>query len=403
MLVADEAGVCTTEMIPLRGYYGLLPEFLRLAMKSPSFINYANDSTHGMNLPRMGTVKARLALIPLLPEREQHRIVAKVDELMALCDQLEQQQESSITAHQTLVQTLIDALTAASERDGFTAAWARIADHFDTLFTTEWSIDQLKKTILQLAVMGKLVPQDPNDEPTSNCLNGISLGKEKLLRQRRVKYRSISENPEIVEMRYDIPDSWEWLNFQDAVFFQEGPGIRNWQFTAQGIKLLNVSNILVDGNLDFSNSDKYVSEEEFNEKYTHFQIFEDDLLFSGSGASWGKVAWFKDPGFPVMLNTSTMRLRFFHSDFAGNYLLYFLKSDYFKLQLTHQLVGMQPNFGSTHLSRSYIPIPPIDEQRRIVAKVDELMALCDSLKTRINNAQATQLQLADAVVGQVVT
>lgn len=83
VLVADEDGVCTTEMIPIRGYNeDIVSEFLRLVLKTPYFIQYANSSTHGMNLPRMGTEKARDALIPLVPINEQHRIVAKVDELM---------------------------------------------------------------------------------------------------------------------------------------------------------------------------------------------------------------------------------------------------------------------------------------------------------------------------------
>ncbi|MBF4405734.1 restriction endonuclease subunit S, partial [Vibrio anguillarum] len=104
---------------------------------------------------------------------EQHRIVDKVDELMALCDQLEQQTETSIEAHQVLVTTLLDTLTNSADADELMQNWARISEHFDTLFTTEESIDQLKQTILQLAVMGKLVPQDPSDEPVSKLLERI--------------------------------------------------------------------------------------------------------------------------------------------------------------------------------------------------------------------------------------
>ncbi len=89
---------------------------------------------------------------------------------MALCDQLEQQQTDSIEAHQTLVETLLGTLTSAASQQEVAEAWPRIADHFDTLFTTEHSIDQLKQTILQLAVMGKLVPQDPNDEAVGKLL-----------------------------------------------------------------------------------------------------------------------------------------------------------------------------------------------------------------------------------------
>ena len=89
---------------------------------------------------------------------------------MALCDQLEQQQTHSIEAHQTLVETLLGTLTRVASPQELAEAWTRIANHFDTLFTTEHSIDQLKQTILQLAIMGKLVPQYPNDEPAKSEL-----------------------------------------------------------------------------------------------------------------------------------------------------------------------------------------------------------------------------------------
>ena len=89
VVLADEDGVCSSEIMPIRGFVGLAPQFIRLVLKAPYFVQYANSSTHGMNLPRLGTDKARQALFPLPPEAEQYRIVAKVDELMGLIDRLE--------------------------------------------------------------------------------------------------------------------------------------------------------------------------------------------------------------------------------------------------------------------------------------------------------------------------
>ena len=90
VILADEDGVCSSEIMPIRGFVGLAPQFIRLVLKSPYFVQYANSSTHGMNLPRLGTGKARQALFPLPPESEQHRIAAKVNELMGLVYRLEQ-------------------------------------------------------------------------------------------------------------------------------------------------------------------------------------------------------------------------------------------------------------------------------------------------------------------------
>ena len=148
--------------------------------------------------------------MPIPPLAEQHRIVAKVDELMALCDQLEQQQTDSNATHQTLVETLLATLTSAADQDEFTEAWQRIADHFDTLFTTEQSIDQLKQTILQLAVMGKLVPQDPNDEPASVLLEKIAKEKARLIKEGKIKKQKPLPEISDDEKPFDLPDSWAW-------------------------------------------------------------------------------------------------------------------------------------------------------------------------------------------------
>jgi type I restriction enzyme S subunit len=149
-------------------------------------------------------------VMPVPPLTEQQRIAAKVDELMALCDQLEQQQAHSIEAHQTLVETLLDTLTHVESQQELSEACNRIANYFETLFTTEQSIDQLKQTILQLAVMGKLVPQDPNDEPASVLLERLAKKKERMVEEGKLRKEkalsAIKEN----EKPFQLPTGWAW-------------------------------------------------------------------------------------------------------------------------------------------------------------------------------------------------
>jgi len=190
-------------------------------------------SGNGIAMIHMTKERMEKLALPIPPLPEQQRIVAKVDELMALCDQLEQQTESSLTAHKTLVQTLLGALTQAAatlpknDRQTatdaptpqpaapFTQAWNRLAEHFDAVFTTEDSIEQLKQTILQLAVMGKLVPQDPNDEPASELLKRIAVEKAKLVKAKKIKKQKAL--PEIGEKEkpFALPDGWKWSRFGD--------------------------------------------------------------------------------------------------------------------------------------------------------------------------------------------
>lgn len=145
-------------------FRSLANDYVLCFINSPLFRKMIDDvNTTTINQITQNNLKT--TILPLPPLAEQHRIVAKVDELMALCDQMEQYQTDSNAAHQTLVETLLATLTSAANQDEFVEAWQRIASHFDILFTTEQSIDQLKQIILQLAVMGKLVPKTQTTNP----------------------------------------------------------------------------------------------------------------------------------------------------------------------------------------------------------------------------------------------
>jgi type I restriction enzyme S subunit len=254
VIVADADGLCTTEMIPLKGYDSILPEYLRLLMKSPFFVKYASESTHGMNLPRLGTDKARLAVIPIAPLNEQHRIVAKVNELMDLCDELEKRETDHLKSHQLLVETLLGTLTQAKDAAEFQAAWSRLAQHFDDIFVTADSIDQLKQTILQLAVMGKLVPQDPNDEPASELLNKIE--KDRSKNEGKTKKRKQFSALTAEEKFYDLPKDWLWCHFSMLGEFINGDRSANYpnksEYVDNGVAWINTGHIEPDGTLSIS-------------------------------------------------------------------------------------------------------------------------------------------------------
>ncbi|WP_227549577.1 restriction endonuclease subunit S [Marinobacter salsuginis] len=390
--------IASTAFAILHPLAGMPARFYLHYLRSPAFVRYVESVQTGIAYPAINDKQFFSGLVPIPPLEEQHRIVQKVDELMALCDRLEQQTSDQLEAHETLVDTLLGTLTQSENATELADNWARLAAHFDTLFSTEQSIDKLKQSILQLAVMGRLVEQSPLTEPFDPTDLTFKRQRETLLKERKVKYREFGSHPDIKSYLHDIPDLWSWQALSSVVFFQEGPGIRKWQFRSSGVKLLNVSNILPDGSLDFENSDKHLDPEEFKSKYQHFAIQPGDLLFASSGGSWGKSSWFEEPGYTVMLNTSTVRLRFFSDSFCSGYLKHFLDSQCFKSQMQVQLVGMQPNFGSSHLGRVFIPIPPIEEQHRIVQKADELMALCDQLKERLSQANETRCQMAEAIV-----
>lgn len=337
--------------------------------------------------------------IAIPPEAEQHRIVAKVDELMALCDQLEQEQIGSNAAHQTLVETLLGTLTESADNEELQENWSRINNHFDTLITTEHSIDQLKQTILQLAVMGKLVPQDPNDEPASVLLKKIAKEKERLVHEGKIKKQELLPpiKPEVVP--YQLPQGWVWARLPEITFFQEGPGIMAKDFRDAGVPLIRIAGMHND--LVSLEGCNFLDEDMVKKKWAHFKLDSGDIVLSSS-ASLGKVAKVGDETVGCIVYTGLIRFQPY-ACLYDDYLIKFFSSNEFLLQIDKSKTGaVIMHFGPTHLKKMVVPLAPISEQHRIVAKVDELMTLCDNLKAQINAAQTTQIQLADAIVEQTV-
>ena len=181
---------------------------------------------------------------------------------------------------------------------------------------------------------------------------------------------------------FDIPPNWCWVRLGDVSLIQEGPGIRTHQYCDEGIQFLTVTNIL-EGRVDLANSVKHISFEEFQAKYSHFQINKRDIVVACSGGSWGKSAIFEEEK-TVILNTSTLRLRFFGDLGEYRYLYYLTKTSFFKNQIASHSTGQQPNFGYSHYSIAQIPLPPLSEQRRIVGILDEAF---EGLATAKANAE----------------
>lgn len=393
VIIADEDGVCTTEMIPLKGYDNITPQYLRLVMKSPYFIWYANESTHGMNLPRMGTDKARLALFPMVSEGEQHRIVAKVDELMALCDQLEQQQTDSNAIHRTLVETLLSTLTTAADQTEFTEAWQHIASNFDKLFATEQSLDQLKQTILQLAVMGKLVLQDAKNEPASVLLEKIAKEKDQLIKERKIKKQK--PLPEITddERPFELPEGWKWARLHNLVFLL-GDGLHGTPNYTPGTSYYFVNgNNLNNGRIEIKPSTKTVS---FEEMIKHKKDLSSNAVLVSINGTLGNVAFYN--GEKIILGKSACYFNL-SEDVFKRFIKILIESQYFMSYALRNATGTTiKNLSLKAMNGFPVPLPPLAEQHCIVAKVDELMALCDTLKTWLNHAETIQVQLADAIV-----
>jgi type I restriction enzyme S subunit len=335
---------------------------------------------------------------PLSPLAEQHRIVAKVDELMTLCDRLEAEQADAEAAHARLVVTLLGTLTQSTDAAELAANWQRLAEHFNTLLTTGSSLDALKQTILQLAVMGKLVPQDPNDEPASELLKRIAKERARLEAEAICKRSKPLPAVREDEWPFDLPAGWEWVRL-GTLLTKLGAGSTplggKQVYVNEGVKFLRSQNVWNDG-LRLDDVALILPEVHLKMSGTHVEA--GDLLFNITGASIGRCAVVPqsfDTG-NVSQHVTIIRLvspdtrQFMHTVLTSN----LVQQTVMDVQVGVSREGL--SIGK--LAQFVIPLPPLPEQHRIVAKVDELMALCDRLKADFVESRSQQERLAATLI-----
>ncbi|MGS0675501.1 restriction endonuclease subunit S [Shewanella sp. 125m-1] len=351
-----------------------------------------SGSTKQVELNTSSVITVVTSLPPL---EEQYRIVAKVDELMSLCDALEAQTEASISAHQTLVETLLGALLlpsadANSPERHFIESWQRVAEHFDTLFTTSASIDTLKQTILQLAVMGKLVEQDANDEPAAKLLERIAAEKAQLIADKKIKKQKPLPAITDEEKPFELPKGWALCRIGQVINLVSGQHLKPNEYSENSLE----------------NGVPYITgPAEFGSKYptyskytTEFRALakKNDILITCKGAGLGKLNLANET---IAISRQLMAIQSLEGNLDFLFILVDSQYQYFQ----DKGVGIAiPGISRGDVEELVLMLPPLEEQHRIVAKVDELMALCDQLKARLSDAQTTQLHLTDAIVEQAV-
>ncbi len=205
-----------------------------------------------------------------------------------------------------------------------------------------------------------------------------------------------------------MKQGWEIKKLPDVVWFQEGPGVRKHQYTTSGIKLLNVAN-LVNGQINLSTSDRYISEEEAYGRYKHFLADEGDLILASSGIQVEyiekKMGFVRKEHLPLCMNTSTIRFKSIDTERLHiSFFMYFLKSDYFKLQLYKLITGIaQLNFGPLHLKQILIPVPPLPVQEQIVSELDLLSGIIEKKREQLKELDALAQSIFYDMFGDPIT
>ena len=319
VLVAPSEGYCTTEIMPFDTYGIISNEYICHVLRSPFFLDYTLQCGYGVKMPRLSTTDACNGMIPLPPLNEQIRIVEAIKYWFVLIDIIESGKEN-----------------------------------------LQETIKQAKSKILDLAIHGKLVPQDPTDEPAG-----------KLLKRINPKAEITSDNGHYQK----LPEGWCECKLSDVCVFDNGYAFSSDNYYDCGIPLIRISNITNTGSIDLS-SCVFIQDVPSNK----FIVKSGDLLIAMSGATTGKMGVYLYEE-DALLNQRVGNLKCTDAMLQQyrNYYM-FAKSDYI-LKIAYG--GAQPNISAKAILDIDVMLPPLNEQHRIVAKIEEIFAQLDAIETSL--------------------
>jgi type I restriction enzyme, S subunit len=361
--------------------------YLLWAIRSPFFYEETRGAMKGAAITRVTLSVMAASLLPLPPLAEQKRIVAKVEELMALCDRLEAQQKEGETRHIKLARAAIARFDEAP-----TPA------NLDWLFHPSYSVTpaDLRETILNLAVQGKLISQDPNDQSVDELLATSDKQRQETAKSDR---RASTDVTSLLSAddRWDIPDSWSWRALADLVLFIDYRG-KTPNKVPSGIRLITAKNVRK-GELHLS-PEEFLSETDYRAWMTRGLPERGDVLFT-TEAPMGNVAVVElAERFGLAQRIICFRS---YGSLDPSFLVLQILSDSFQFILDKNATGMTAKgIKAGKLKLLPVAVPPLAEQRRIVAKVDLLMRIVDQLENQLRASRAFYKELLDAVVHELL-
>ena len=393
----EHGWLCGTGSFFVRLYSQCNREYLGLIFSDVRFRQHLQGESVGTTMTNLNQRILLSALLALPPLAEQSRIVTRVEALMRLCDALEAKAQLEAAQHAQLVSTLLGTLTASTTPEELAANWQRVAQHFDLLLDRPQAIDALEQTLLQLAVRGLLVPQDPTDEPASALLQKIRAEKDRLLATGQIKRDKPLPPITDEEKPFELPVGWEWGRLEQLSIAIVDCPHSTPKFVEVGRLCLD-TNSFKQGVL-LPHKLRFVDDSTFVERNARLAPQAGDLVFAREG-SVGESILIPD-GVEACLGQRVMLFRF-SPQISKEFVRLAISSTSF----LDALLAMHKGIGAKHVNvgdmrNAVIPLPPLAEQSRIVTRVTALRRLCADLRQRLAECQSVQARLAEALVQEV--
>ncbi len=395
VLVADQAGVCTTEIVPIVPSRAVSPEFLRWLLKRPSFLSHIDTLMYGVKMPRLGTDDANHSVHPIPPINEQHRIVAKIDELMARCDELAElrtaQERARVTVHSAAIKQLLN----SAAPDQHQHAQAFLAENFSELYAVKENVAELRKAILQFGLMGRLVSQSTAEQPASDFMKLITAEKQRLVQEGKIKKSKPFPPIKLSEAPYALPPGWAWVRLGSVGSFERGKSKHRPRNDKR----------LFDGGIYPFVQTGDVS----RAKRSEHKILTCGSFYNDFGLLQSRL-W-KKGTLCITIAANIAEVGFLGMDACiPDSVVAFNSVDPVISKLVKVFINVakddlerfapstaQKNINLEIINELIFPLPPLSEQRRIVTKIDQLMNLCDSLEQQIDAGTSKRTELLNAL------
>ena len=390
-------GAIASSLVILRPIEQQCVPYLSIYLESNIAGQMLRRFDNGSAQPNLSSANLRKYEIPLPPLAEQHRIVAKVDELMALCDRLE-----AARTEREAAASLVRLNDPDPDPVVFRNHAAFALENLAPLTTRTNQIKSLRQTILNLAVRGKLVEQDPNDEPAAELVKRIAAEKARLVKARKIKKASLESPIFPNNTPFSLPTGWAWSTL-GWICSKTGSGSTprggKKAYKPSGVVFLRSQNVHDYG---LRLSDAVYIDRATHERMSGTAIETSDLLLNITGGSIGRCCLVPDGLGEANISQHVAIIRTAING-PQHFMRCVILSPYFQDFISNEQTGAgRGGLPKNKMDRIPVPLPPLAEQHRIVAKVDGLMGLCDRLEAALATSNDTRLCLLDALLNEVL-